>query len=152
MGCRKCIQDHGGITAGQYFKFGRIIEFVSSSLCSGLTTAKFADVFATLAPKLGGFAPDEHFRSDLFPSSTAVSLYFTADRVQGPGVVTGRLAEHKLVKEMAHMIFRKCNCRSPIPSVVDNAHYHKKWSVFVHCYRDRIGWHNCCCSAHDYRS
>lgn len=95
LGCSNCMYAHGGITGGEMIAYDRILMWASSSLCSGLKTAKFDDIFSSLEPQMKTYATDDTGISDSFPSSTAASLYYTADSVQGPGVITGILTEQE---------------------------------------------------------
>ncbi|QDS73893.1 hypothetical protein FKW77_007168 [Venturia effusa] len=91
LGCRSCIEAHGGMSEGEQVEYAGLLSSVSSSLCGGLTTAKFEDVFATMEATMTRNASRNTKVGDSFPSSTAVSLYYnyTGTYPQGPGVITG---------------------------------------------------------------
>lgn len=89
LGCRNCILIHGGMTQRNHDTYADILSAASSSLCGGTPTAKFEDIFATVESKATPVASGSTVFSDLFPSSTAVSLYYTASGTQGPGAITG---------------------------------------------------------------
>jgi hypothetical protein len=111
LGCRDCILVHGGMTQRGHDTYAHILSAASSALCSGTPTAKFEDIFATLEPKASPVVTGSTVFSDQFPSSTAVSLYYTTSGVQGPGAITGRSMIEWLMRTMAHKIFRKRNRR-----------------------------------------
>jgi hypothetical protein len=103
LGCRHCILVHGGMTQRDHDTYANILSAASSSICSGTPTAKFEDVFATLEPKAIPVATGSTVFNDQFTSSTAVSLYYTASGVQGPGVITGKSSfECTSVRRVAH--------------------------------------------------
>lgn len=80
------------MTQRDHDTYANILTAASSSLCTGTPTAKFEDVFATLESKATPVATGSTVFSDRFTSSTAVSLYYTASGVQGPGAITGRFS------------------------------------------------------------
>jgi hypothetical protein len=89
LGCRNCILIHGGMTQRDHDTYDNILSAASSSICSGTPTARFEDIFAMVESKATPVASGSTVFSDLFPSSTAVSLYYTASGTQGPGAITG---------------------------------------------------------------
>jgi hypothetical protein len=94
FGCLNCLYVHGGRSKAQSIVFSQILTSASNSLCTGTPTVKFADIFASLtnsppnAPSTAGTGT-----TDLFPSMTEVSLYYTASGSQGPGAITGSAAQ-----------------------------------------------------------
>lgn len=94
FGCLNCLYVHGGRSKAQSIVFSQILKSASNSLCTGTPTAKFADIFASLTNSLPN-APSTvgTGTTDLFPSMTEVSLYYTASGNQGPGAITGSAAQ-----------------------------------------------------------
>ncbi|KAK6597117.1 hypothetical protein H4I95_09388 [Botrytis cinerea] len=68
--------------------FNTIITSASNQLCTGTPTASFAAIFNSLG---GGDVAEGTATqlTDLYPSETAVSLYYTASGNQGVGAITG---------------------------------------------------------------
>jgi len=88
IGCLNCDFVHGGRSPAVTSAFHTILSSASNELCTGTPTAPFQSIFQSLQynPVANGTATDV---SDLYPSQTAVSLYFTASGPQGPGAITG---------------------------------------------------------------
>ncbi|KAN0089714.1 hypothetical protein V8E51_019974 [Hyaloscypha variabilis] len=88
IGCLNCDFVHGGRSPAVTSAFHIILSSASNELCTGTPTADFQSIFQSLQynPVASGSATD---LSDLYPSETAVSLYFTATGPQGPGAITG---------------------------------------------------------------
>ncbi|KAE9365635.1 hypothetical protein N431DRAFT_549750 [Stipitochalara longipes BDJ] len=88
IGCLDCDFVHGGRSPAVTSAFHTILSSASNELCTGTPTAEFQSIFQSLQyfPAANGTATDV---SDLYPSQTAVSLYFTASGPQGPGAITG---------------------------------------------------------------
>jgi hypothetical protein len=105
LGCRNCLLVHGGskwipsllgwsaliwaVTQRDHDTYASILSSASNVLCSGTPTAKFNDIFSTLEAKQTPDATGGTAFSDQYPSSTAVSLYYTAPGPQGSGAITG---------------------------------------------------------------
>jgi hypothetical protein len=91
--CQNCLFYHGLRNEREVAQYDGILSAVSSSFCGTATpTAVFASIFKTIqssfpVPSTGGTVS-----SDMAPSSTAVSLYYTASVSQGPGAITGSAA------------------------------------------------------------
>ncbi|KAI9650410.1 hypothetical protein NHQ30_000424 [Ciborinia camelliae] len=88
LGCLNCDYVHGGRSPAEVSAFHTIITSASNQLCTGTPTASFAAIFNSL----GGEDVAEGTAtqlSDLYPSETAVSLYYTASGNQGVGTITG---------------------------------------------------------------
>ncbi|TAQ89263.1 hypothetical protein B7494_g2400 [Chlorociboria aeruginascens] len=88
LGCLNCDYVHGGRSLAVSSAFSDIISQASNSLCSGTPTADFAAIFNSLTSAVAATGTDTA-ASDLFPSQSAVSLYFTETGLQGPGPITG---------------------------------------------------------------
>lgn len=92
--CQDCLYFHGLRTEREVAQYDGILSAASSSFCGAATpTTTFAAVFASIqatfpVPSTGGT-----ISSDQAPSSTAVSLYYTATGSQGPGPITGSATE-----------------------------------------------------------
>ena len=88
IGCLDCDFVHGGRSPAVTSAFHTILSSASNELCTGTPTAPFQSIFASLQYNIvqNGTATDV---TDLYPSQTAVSLYFTASGAQGPGAITG---------------------------------------------------------------
>ncbi|TGO87407.1 hypothetical protein BPOR_0228g00090 [Botrytis porri] len=69
--------------------FNTVITSASNQLCTGTPTASFAAIFNSLGG--GGDVAEATATqlTDLYPSETAVSLYYTASGNQGVGAITG---------------------------------------------------------------
>jgi hypothetical protein len=91
LGCRRCLVTHGGLSEREFNGFRAVLAAASSSLCSGTPTTNFAAIFASATPS-GGAAQGPTTYSDQYPSSSAVSLYYTPSGVQGPGTITGEFS------------------------------------------------------------
>ncbi|KAG4028131.1 hypothetical protein MFRU_024g01010 [Monilinia fructicola] len=88
LGCLNCDYVHGGRSPAEVSAFNTIITSASNQLCTGTPTAGFAAIFNSLGG--GDVAPGTATRlTDLYPSETAVSLYYTASGKQGIGAITG---------------------------------------------------------------
>ncbi|RAL60911.1 hypothetical protein DID88_010236 [Monilinia fructigena] len=88
LGCLNCDYVHGGRSPGEVSAFNMIITSASNKLCTGTPTAGFAAIFNSLGG--GDVAPGTATRlTDLYPSETAVSLYYTASGKQSIGTITG---------------------------------------------------------------
>jgi hypothetical protein len=91
--CQDCLLYHGLRTGQEVAQYDGILSAASSAFCGAATpTAVFAAVFESVGsafpvPTTGGTVS-----SDRAPSSTAVSLYYTASGRQGPGAITGSAA------------------------------------------------------------
>lgn len=79
---------HGGRSPAVVSAFNTIITSASNQLCTGTPTAQFASIFNSLG---GGDVAEGTATqlTDLYPSETAVSLYYTASGSQGVGAITG---------------------------------------------------------------
>ncbi|KAK6595453.1 hypothetical protein H4I96_09772 [Botrytis cinerea] len=89
LGCLNCDYVHGGRSPAVVSAFNTIITSASNQLCTGTPTASFAAIFNSLG---GGGDVAEGTATqltDLYPSETAVSLYYTASGNQGVGAITG---------------------------------------------------------------
>jgi hypothetical protein len=93
FGCLNCEYIHGGRTQAQSIAFSQILTSASNMLCTGTPTASFAAIFSSLSdthPVVASTAGTG--TTDLYPSQTAVSLYYTASGPQGEGAITGSAA------------------------------------------------------------
>ena len=92
-GCLNCQYVHGAVSEAEAEAFSSIISSASVSLCTGTPTAGFAQIFSsasnTAVQAVQGAATST---TDLFPSDTAISLYYTASGSQGAGPVSGSSA------------------------------------------------------------
>ena len=61
---------------------------MSHALCTGTPTADFADLFSSASDAVAPTGTDT-LTTDLYPSQTAISLYYTPTGKQGPGAITG---------------------------------------------------------------
>ncbi|PMD19987.1 hypothetical protein NA56DRAFT_671665 [Hyaloscypha hepaticicola] len=88
LGCLNCDYVHGGRSPAVVSAFHTILSSASNELCTGTPTAAFSAIFQSLQYNVvaNGSATDT---TDLYPSQTAISLYFTASGPQGPGQITG---------------------------------------------------------------
>ncbi|KUJ20104.1 uncharacterized protein LY89DRAFT_470714 [Mollisia scopiformis] len=88
LGCLNCDFVHSGRSPAVTSAFHTILSEASTELCTGTPTASFQAIFSSLQYNVAanGSATDT---TDLYPSQTAVSLYFTPSGVQGPGAITG---------------------------------------------------------------
>jgi hypothetical protein len=90
IGCLNCLYVHGGRSPSQSAAFSQILTSASNILCTGTPTTDFAAIFSSLSdasvsvPSTVGTG-----MTDLYPSQTAVSLYYTASGPQGEGAITG---------------------------------------------------------------
>jgi hypothetical protein len=87
LGCRKCLEVHGGMSEREYNRYVLLASAASATMCSGTPTAEVAAVFSKAV--VTGVPTGAVASSDLFPSSTAVVLYYTASGLQGPGSIAG---------------------------------------------------------------
>lgn len=90
IGCLDCNFVHGARSPAITSAFHSILTTVSNQLCTGTPAAPFQSIFKSLNYDMGpsnatGAATQ---MSDMYPSQTAVSLYYTATS-QGPGAITG---------------------------------------------------------------
>lgn len=88
IGCLNCDFVHGGRSPAVTSAFHTILSSASNELCTGTPTASFQDIFQSLQYNVAANGTATEV-TDLFPSRTDVSLYFTPTGVQGPGVITG---------------------------------------------------------------
>ncbi|KAI1462844.1 hypothetical protein F4805DRAFT_11573 [Annulohypoxylon moriforme] len=89
LGCRNCLLLHGALSPRNYTYFSSVLALASQDLCTGTPTAAFATLFTEAQasvpePTAGGTELRDQRSGD-----AAVSLYYTASGVQGPGVITG---------------------------------------------------------------
>lgn len=91
LGCRQCLEYHGGLSQQALARYSVVITSVSNAVCTGTPTAVFADYYTNIAGAVGAVSTGATGTSDQSPSQTAVSLYYTPSGVQGPGAITGRL-------------------------------------------------------------
>lgn len=91
LGCLDCDYVHGGRSEQIVSAFNTIITSASNALCTGTPTADFAQLFSSASD---GVAPSgtNTGMTDLYPSQTAISLYYTPSRSQGVGAITGSAA------------------------------------------------------------
>ncbi|KAE8450131.1 hypothetical protein EG329_006912 [Mollisiaceae sp. DMI_Dod_QoI] len=88
IGCLDCLYVHGARSPAATSAFNTIITSVSQELCTGTPTAPFESLFSSLNYNMPA-SGSQTVTTDLFPSQTAVSLYFTPSGIQGPGAITG---------------------------------------------------------------
>jgi hypothetical protein len=93
VGCRKCLEVHGGMSELEYNGYVLQASAASSSMCSGTPTTNIAGVFS--AAVFTGTPTGATTSSDQFPSNSAVSLYYTAPGPQGPGTITGMFTRRR---------------------------------------------------------
>jgi hypothetical protein len=88
IGCLDCDYVHGGRSEQIVSAFNTIITSASHALCTGTPTADFAALFSSASD---GVAPSGTNTgvTDLYPSQTAISLYYTPSGKQGVGAITG---------------------------------------------------------------
>ncbi|KAI0853088.1 hypothetical protein F5Y00DRAFT_225396 [Daldinia vernicosa] len=89
LGCRRCLLEHGALSQRNFSYFSEVLSSASEKLCEGTPTAAFATLFTEAQagvpePTTGGTA-----FSDAKSGDAAVSLYYTASGLQGPGPITG---------------------------------------------------------------
>ncbi len=80
---------HGARSGAIVSAFNSIITTVSNALCTGTPTADFADLFTSASQVVGYASGTNTGTTDLYPSQTAISLYYTPTVKQGPGPITG---------------------------------------------------------------
>jgi hypothetical protein len=88
--CQNCLYVHGGRSQLDINGVLPIINSASNILCTGTPTAAFKQIFASVSEKATITPSGASVSSDKYPSQTAVSLYYTASGVQGPGAITGQ--------------------------------------------------------------
>lgn len=86
-GCNNCVEVHGGIENLDWYD-PSLINDASSSFCTGTPTADFLDIFGAVVTTVSAGTT----ASDLFPSNTAVSDYFTGALETNIGQITGSAA------------------------------------------------------------
>lgn len=92
--CQNCLYYHGLRNQREIEQYDSILTAASSTFCGAATpTTTFAAVFASIQATFPVPATGATVMSDRAPSSTAVSLYYTATGSQGPGPITGSAAE-----------------------------------------------------------
>ena len=79
---------HGARSQQEVNAFNLIITSASNLLCTGTPTAGFAEIFSSLSEGTSSVS-GATVMSDMYPSQTAISLYFTPTGSQGPGSITG---------------------------------------------------------------
>ncbi|KAH8648804.1 hypothetical protein BGZ60DRAFT_423010 [Tricladium varicosporioides] len=88
LGCLNCDFVHGARSPQIVSSYNAIITSASQALCTGTPTAPFASIFASLdsgsKASSGGAS-----LTDLYPSKTDISLYYTPTKSQGVGAITG---------------------------------------------------------------
>lgn len=92
-GCQECQYVHGARSEAVLNAFENIITTVSNILCTGTPTASFAAIFSSVAATAPQTASGSTVLSDMFPSQSAVSLYYTASGSEGAGAITGSAAD-----------------------------------------------------------
>lgn len=88
-GCLACNTVHGGRSPQVAEAFLTLISSASNILCTGTPTAKFAAIFSGLSVSNGVAEGGNTVAKDTYPGQTAISLYYTDTRSQGPGTITG---------------------------------------------------------------
>jgi hypothetical protein len=88
-GCQNCQLAHGARSEQDINKAFALISSASNALCTGTPTARFRDLYSTLDNKAAVTLSGATTSNDRAPSQTAVSIYYTASGVQGPGVIAG---------------------------------------------------------------
>jgi hypothetical protein len=89
IGCRQCLEFHGGFSEQELARYSLVINSVSNAICTGTPTAQFADYFTSINAVVGAVSSGATTTGDQAPSQIAVSLYYTAPDAQGPGAITG---------------------------------------------------------------
>ena len=98
LGCRDCLEFHGGLTGQDLARYSVVIVSVSDAICTGTPTAQFADYFTSIDGAVAiSYSGTATVTSDQAPSDTAVSLYYTAPGPQGPGAITGMLFRQYMI-------------------------------------------------------
>lgn len=106
VGCQDCLFFHGQRTERDQAYYDSVVSAASHSLCDFLATSAsatatvaasapttdFAAIFSSVEATMTQPTTGATVSSDLAPSSTAVSLYFTLSGNQGPGAITGSAA------------------------------------------------------------
>ncbi|KAK0719557.1 hypothetical protein B0H67DRAFT_486440 [Lasiosphaeris hirsuta] len=91
--CLQCLFLHGLRSQRDVAYYKSVLATASRALCSApAPTAEFAGIFGSAQAAVPYPTTGATVSSDAAPSSTAVSLYFTATRGQGPGQITGDAA------------------------------------------------------------
>jgi hypothetical protein len=88
VGCLDCDYVHGARSPQIVSAFNTIITSASNLLCTGTPTAPFASIFSSLSDVVAPTGTDTAM-TDLYPSQTAISLYYTPTGKQGVGAITG---------------------------------------------------------------
>jgi hypothetical protein len=97
INCRKCLEVHGGMSELEYNGYVLRASAASSTMCSGTPTTNIAAVFS--AATYTGAPTGATTSSDQFPSSSAVSLYYTPSGPQGSGAITGMFLRNETCLE-----------------------------------------------------
>ncbi|KAK1750610.1 hypothetical protein QBC47DRAFT_278120, partial [Echria macrotheca] len=88
--CLKCLYIHGLRSERDVAYYQSILSTASQAFCDVPTpTAQFATIFDSMQYVVPTPTTGDTISSDMAPGETAVSLYFTATTVQGPGMITG---------------------------------------------------------------
>ncbi len=88
--CLQCLFFHGLRSERDVAHYRSVITTASAALCDVPTpTAHFAEIFTSARDTVPVPTTGATVSSDQAPGQTAVSLYFTATRHQGPGQITG---------------------------------------------------------------
>lgn len=90
IGCLNCLYVHGARSPAETIAFNQILTSASNIFCTGTPTTIFAAIFSSLSDaSLSVPSTAKTGVTDLYPSQTAVSLYYTASGPQGEGAITG---------------------------------------------------------------
>jgi hypothetical protein len=91
VGCRECLLFHGGLSQQEFNRATGVISLVSSTMCGAgaSPTDKFAAIYSSADVAFTSVVDGATVSSDAALSQTAVSLYYTAPGMQGPGSITG---------------------------------------------------------------
>lgn len=86
-GCNSCFEVHGGVEGEDWFP-PALIGSVSANFCTGTPQTDIDDLFDSMVQTA---IPSSAMTTanDLFPSQTAVSLYFTGTLETAAGEITG---------------------------------------------------------------
>ncbi|KAI4866738.1 hypothetical protein F4820DRAFT_241462 [Hypoxylon rubiginosum] len=91
LGCRRCLEVHDILSPGNYSYFSTVLSSASNELCTGTPTAPLASLWAQVQAQVPEptAGDDGALLTDIASGDAAVSLYYTASGLQGPGSITG---------------------------------------------------------------
>ncbi|WQF88716.1 hypothetical protein CDEST_13730 [Colletotrichum destructivum] len=92
LGCERCLFVHGLRSERSLAYYSGVLSSASNALCTGTPTADFATIYSNIEVAATPVTTGATASSDQAPSDTAISLYYTASGLQGPGSITGEAA------------------------------------------------------------